>query len=63
MNYLLTALASEDGQHWIAALKVESESLLHTTKSIVPETSEPGMEYDMIYATTALKKNCMRTVQ
>jgi len=53
---LSTALASEDGQHWIAALKVELESLLHTTKSIVPETPEPGMDYDMIYATTALKK-------
>jgi len=53
---LSTALASEDGQHWIAALKVELESLLQTTKSIVPETPEPGMEYDMIYATTALKK-------
>ena len=53
---LSTALASEDGKHWIAALKMELESLLQTTKSIVPETPEPGMEYDMIYATTALKK-------
>jgi len=53
---LSIALASEEGQHWIAALKMELESLLHTTKSIVPETPEPGMEYDMIYATTALKK-------
>jgi hypothetical protein len=53
---LSEALASEDGQHWIEALLVELESLLNVTRSIVPEMPESGTDYDMIYATTALKK-------
>ena len=53
---LSEALSSNDGQHWIEALQVELDSLLNITKSIVPEMPEPGIDYDMIYATTALKK-------
>jgi hypothetical protein len=53
---LSEALTSEDAQHWIAALKLEVESLLQTTQSIVAETPEPGIDCDLIFATSALKK-------
>ena len=53
---LSVALNSEERPMWIEALKTELDSLLHTTKSIIPETPQPGIEYDLIYATTALKK-------
>jgi len=34
----------------------EIDSLLITTQSIVPENPVPDIEYDVIYATRALKK-------
>jgi hypothetical protein len=53
---LSIALNSEERLQWVEALKKEVDSLLITTESIIPETPKPGIEYDLIYATTALKK-------
>jgi hypothetical protein len=53
---LTQALSSEEREEWIAALTTEIQSLLNTTNSIIPETPDPQQDYDIIYATTALKK-------
>lgn len=53
---LSQALASAERDEWIKALKQEVDSLLETTKSIIPETPDKDIDYDIIYATTALKK-------
>ena len=55
-NELAEALQGEDSKQWVEALMVEINSLLHVTESIVPEEPDPNIPYDLIYATTVLKK-------
>ena len=56
VDELSSALSGDEKEHWTQALKVEINSLLNVTSTIVPETPEPNKDYDVIYTTTVLKK-------
>jgi len=49
-------LNSPERDLWIDALKSEIDSLLHTTKTLVPETIDPNLSYNLIHSTMNLKR-------
>ena len=55
-NDLTEALEGEDRNQWVKALSDEINSLLNVTQAIVPETPDTTKDYDIIYATTVMKK-------
>ena len=62
-NELKEAQNGPEREQWVAALKKELDSILHTTTSIVAETPDPSKPYQVVYAlrstlyaTTVLKK-------
>jgi len=50
------ALQSPERDQWIAALKSEVHSLLHETKTLVPEIIDPNLDHNLIHSTMNLKR-------
>lgn len=53
---LSSCLNGPNRDEWIKALKSEIDSLLSVTKSLVPEEPDPNIPFDIIWATTVLKR-------
>ena len=53
---LTSALSSSERDHWIEALKLEVNSLLNVTTTIIPEIPDPSIAHDVIYTTVVLKR-------
>ena len=56
VNELQSALNSVERKEWVDALRLEVDSLLFKTETLVPETPNPDVPYDVIYASIVLKK-------
>ena len=56
VNELQSALNSMERKEWVDALRLEVDSLLFKTETLVPEIPNPDVPYDVIYASIVLKK-------
>lgn len=55
-NDLSSALAGEEKEQWLDAIRNEIDSLFNVTNTLVPETPDVSSDYDVIYGTIVLKK-------
>ena len=56
VNELQSALNGTEREEWIKALELEVDSLLFKTETLVPETPNPSVPHDVIYASIVLKR-------